>query len=100
MEKKVRYNKTTKVKHVVEDIFGKVSKKRKGPLLRIDIVWHDIVDPKIVKHCVPSRFRKGVLTVDCSNSIWRAEMMFYAEELIRSLNSALGEDIVKEIIFR
>ena len=46
---------------------------------------------------VPTRERGGVLTVSCSASVWAQELTLMAGELIARLNSALGEELVREL---
>ncbi len=62
--------------------------------------WPDVVGPKIAEVTVAERIKDGKLWVSVSHPAWRNELTFMKRELIDRLNAAMGEEIVKDIIFR
>jgi len=62
--------------------------------------WPEIVGPKIAEVTVAERIREGKLWVSVSHPAWRNELSFIRQELIVKINQAMGEEIVKDIIFR
>ncbi|HLF14372.1 MAG TPA: DUF721 domain-containing protein [Bacteroidota bacterium] len=62
--------------------------------------WPEIVGPKIAEVTVAERIRDGKLWVSVSHPTWRNELTFMKRELIGRLNAAMGEEVVKDIIFR
>ena len=63
-------------------------------------VWNEVVGETIARVTVIERFSSGQLFVKVKNPVWRMELLFRKQELIDRLNCALGEALVKEIIFR
>ena len=62
--------------------------------------WPDVVGPKIAEVTVAERIRDGKLWVSVSHPAWRNELTFMKRELIGKINEAVGDNIVKDIIFR
>ena len=62
--------------------------------------WPEVVGPKIAEVTVAERIRDGKLWVSVSHPAWRTELTFMKRGLIDRLNAAMGEEIVKDIIFR
>ena len=62
--------------------------------------WPEVVGPKIAEVTVAERIKDGKLWVSVSHPAWRNELTFMKRELIDRLNAAMGEEIVKDIIFR
>jgi predicted nucleic acid-binding Zn ribbon protein len=62
--------------------------------------WAEIVGPKIAEVSSAERIRDGKLWVVVSHPAWRNELNFMKRDLIEKINRELGEEIVREIIFR
>jgi predicted nucleic acid-binding Zn ribbon protein len=67
------------------------------PLARIQAAWSEAVGPVIAENAEPLRERGGVLTVYCRQSVWAQEIALMGVELTARLNTALGEELVREI---
>lgn len=61
-----------------------------SPLAAVQTAWARAVGDQIAAHCVPTAERAGVLTVDCDEAVWAAEMEMRSAELLDALNAALG----------
>ncbi|ROL58490.1 DUF721 domain-containing protein [Bacteroidetes/Chlorobi group bacterium Naka2016] len=94
-----RYKKVLQIDKILGDVVENIVDKKKSPLLRIEMAWNKALSSAIAKNCTPERFRRGVLTVKCTNSIWKSEMLFYKEELIEKINKELGEELIKDVYF-
>jgi predicted nucleic acid-binding Zn ribbon protein len=62
--------------------------------------WPEIVGPKIAEVATAERIRDGKLWVSVSHPAWRNELTFMKQELIGKINRAMGNEIVRDIIFR
>jgi predicted nucleic acid-binding Zn ribbon protein len=74
-----------------------------GPRLKqYEVVerWHELVGEQISRVTVPERMDNGKLFVHVLKATWRNELIFLKAELIAKINQALGQEIVKDIIFR
>lgn len=61
--------------------------------------WEDIIGEEISKKAKPKRLKKGLLYVSVTTSTWANELNLMSGQIIRKINSYIGEDIVKEIRF-
>ncbi len=66
-------------------------------LARVQEIWERTVGPGIAAAAEPTAERNGVLTVTCEAAVWAQELDLMAAELIPRLNSALGEDAIREL---
>jgi predicted nucleic acid-binding Zn ribbon protein len=62
--------------------------------------WDTIVGEHIARAATAVKIVKGVLFVRVKSSTWRNELTIRKRDIINSLNSALGEDLVKDIRFQ
>ncbi len=62
--------------------------------------WSEIVGERIARVTKAESIRDGKLLVRVSAPAWRNELTFLKRELIAKINAALGQEVVKEIIFK
>lgn len=62
--------------------------------------WEEIVGSAIAKQAAPHRLRNGLLWMQVVDSAWRQELSLMRRELVAKINTALGEEIVKDIRLR
>jgi predicted nucleic acid-binding Zn ribbon protein len=63
-------------------------------------VWKEIVGEQIAQVTTADYFSGGKLFIRVSRSTWRNELTFLKQQLIEKVNTAMGEEIVHDIIFR
>jgi predicted nucleic acid-binding Zn ribbon protein len=66
-------------------------------LARVQEVWERATGPAIASAARPVGEREGVLTVSCEASVWAQELELMAPELLRTLNAALGAELVQAL---
>lgn len=62
--------------------------------------WDRAVGMEISKHTKPIYVRDGRLVVVTDDSVWMNELSLLKERIIEKLNSIIGENIIKDILFR
>jgi predicted nucleic acid-binding Zn ribbon protein len=62
--------------------------------------WAEVVGPQIAAITSAERCENGILYVAVDNAPWRAELTMRRLEIVKKLNAALGQEIVKDIRFR
>ena len=67
---------------------------------KIPEVWNKVVDNKISNISKIIKFAQGTLIVSINSPTWRYELNLRKQRLRSDLNKKLGEEIVKEIIFK
>lgn len=59
-----------------------------------------IMGETFTKRANAVKIERGVLFIEVTNSVWRQELFYQKQMIKQRLNEALGETLVKEIIFR
>jgi predicted nucleic acid-binding Zn ribbon protein len=67
------------------------------PLARVQEVWEGAAGQAVAQAARPTGERAGVLTLMCSSAVWSQELTLMSGELIARLNSALGEELIREL---
>ncbi len=63
-------------------------------------IWPMIVGKRIANVAVAERIHEGRLYVHVARAPWRNELVFFKKEIIDKINTTIGKDIVKDIVFR
>ena len=63
------------------------------------VLWNEVVGEKISKNTEAISVEHGILTVNVSNPTWRQELVFKQQEIIKQLNTKLGQNTIKEVRF-
>jgi hypothetical protein len=62
--------------------------------------WRTIVGPHIASHTFPEAIRHRKLFLLAENSVWLQQLLFLKTELLSKIGSAMGKDLVSDIILR
>lgn len=60
-------------------------------LARVQGVWSEAVGPAVAAQAQPVSERGGVVTVECSASVWAQEVELLAPRLLERLREVLGD---------
>ena len=63
------------------------------------LIWKEIVGEKVSQNTAPEKVESGTLYVKASSPTWRQELVFKQQEIIKQLNSRLGQNTIKEVRF-
>ena len=64
------------------------------------VLWEEAVGKNIARRAQAASVRNGILFVVVQNSAWLQELSLLKEGIIEKVNSAVGTDVVKDIVFR
>ncbi|MHB8764999.1 MAG: DciA family protein [Deferrisomatales bacterium] len=67
---------------------------------RLWTVWEQALGPQVAARAYPLSFRSGRLTVAVPTAAWMQELSFLRETMRKSLNQALGAEVVREVRVR
>jgi predicted nucleic acid-binding Zn ribbon protein len=67
------------------------------PLARVQREWPNAVGDAIAREAQPVGERDGTLVVECRSSVWAQELDLMAPDLLRRLNEALGDELVRDL---
>ena len=66
-------------------------------LAHVQEIWESAVGAAVAAAARPTAERDGVLTVTCTAAVWAQELDLMSDELIMSLNDALGEQALRQL---
>ena len=64
------------------------------------VLWEEAVGRNIARRAKAISIRGGTLFVKVENSAWLQELVLLKEGIIEKVNTVVGKEIVKDIIFR
>ncbi|MDE5727760.1 MAG: DUF721 domain-containing protein [Duncaniella sp.] len=64
---------------------------------RAAAVWIDVVGPGINRYTTRRYVDRGVMHVYLSSAPLKSELSLHRQELVRAINKALGEEVVREL---
>jgi predicted nucleic acid-binding Zn ribbon protein len=64
------------------------------------VLWEEAVGRNIARRARAVSIRNGILFVIVRNSAWLQELSLLREGIIEKLNSLIGKNVVREIVFR
>lgn len=85
---------------IIEDVIKKMDIRRKMNISNIFNRWEEIVGAEICKKAKPERITRGILYISVTTSTWANELSLMSEQLIKKINSFIGEEVVKNIRFK
>jgi len=72
----------------------------KTPLAALQSVWPELVGERIAAVARPVSERDGVVTIDCSDSVWAQELDLMQAQLLERLRGRLSERPPQSLRFR
>lgn len=86
---------------VVEALLKKLGLERRFKESQISFQWRNWVGSSIAAHAKPYRVVNQKLVVYVDNSVWVSELTrHYKTWILKRIQTALGDGVVKEIIFK
>lgn len=88
------------LKEVIQELIQKFALTNKLQEVKLQEAWYKLVGQIIAKQTEKITFKEGVLVIYLSSSVLKEEFSFAKSKIIRKLNNAVNEELVKEIQFR
>jgi predicted nucleic acid-binding Zn ribbon protein len=67
---------------------------------RLAEIWSKSMDQAIVSRTSNIKIANGVLTIVLNSAVVRKELDFKKDQIIKSMNEALGENTIREVVLR
>ena len=96
----MRKRETQAIGDVLKELFKKQRLNRGLLENRAVHYWGKVLGNSVAKATRSIFMKNGVLFVELTSSVLRNELMMWKDKIIINLNTALGENIVKDIVFR
>ena len=92
-------NNFEKIGKTIEKILINYGIDKKVKESEIIVFWKEVTGKKIAEKTTPLKVIDGKLFIKVSNPSWRNELMLVRPKIIKKINSRIGSQILKEIIF-
>ena len=63
-------------------------------------LWNEAVGEIVAENAQPAAFKGDLLLVHVSSSTWTHHLRFLKQDIIKKINQALGNDLIREIKFK
>lgn len=64
------------------------------------VLWEEAVGPGVARRAKATSVRDNILFVTVQNSMWLQELALLKEGIIAKVNSLVGKEVIKDIVFR
>ena len=88
------------IKNILSDYFKGSNFKEINETINLNKSWKKMVGKTIAKKTEITSIKNGKIIIKTSNPIWRNELTFQKEDLIKRLKKEEPETKIKEIEFR
>lgn len=88
------------LKDIIQEMIQKFALTDKLHEVKLQEAWYKLVGNVIAKQTTKVTFKEGVLVIYLSSSVLKEEFSFAKSKIIRKLNNAVSEELIKEIQFR
>ena len=92
--------KPTSIKKVVEEVLGTIRRSKAGKTRRFSEAWEEVAGESVASHASVVKHGSGRIIVGVDSAVWMQELSLRKSELLRGLQTVLGEDSAQELIFR
>lgn len=88
------------VSELIDLFLNQYGLKSKYKEFKMAQIWSTLMGPMIAKHTKEVKMYNGTLYVDLDSAPMRNELSFAKSRIIKNLNDEVGEDLVKDLVFR
>ncbi len=88
------------ISEALEEVIEQLGIRKSVLSNRARDVWKDAVGEIINENTILENIEKDRLIIVVSDDSWRQELSLRKEEIISKINELIGEEAIKEIIFR
>lgn len=85
---------------ILEDVVKGMGIKKKIEGNKVFKVWDEVVGDIIEKNTEPYFFKKGILFIGTTSSVWAQELSMMKQCLIKKVNDCFKKEKVKDIRFK
>lgn len=95
-----RHNATRKLSDIISDYMRENNLNRAMLEHRAQSLWQTVLGPTINSMTNEVSVRNNIMYVSMTSSVARHELVMMKSRIINKINEAVGEEIVKDIVFR
>lgn len=99
-DKKKNLSGFTHLGDILSEVVAGYRRRPEGRLSIIWEIWDGAVGETIAENARPAAFKGDLLLVHVSSSVWLQQLRFIKQEIMKKVNTALGNESVREIKFK
>ena len=84
----------------IKGMFKQYGLEQKFDQVKITTSWELIMGKTIAKYTTDIYFREGTLIIKLSSAALRQELQYAKTKIILKINTEIGKDVVKDIMFQ
>lgn len=100
MKKPKKRSGPTALGELLSEFLQTVMPKHLSQETRVFGAWPQAVGLDVSRQAKPKTFRNGILFVETLHPVWTSELTAKRHLILRKINEALSENLVREIQFR
>lgn len=89
-----------KLNAIVDDLYAMYGMQQARTEHHALKIWKSVVGDTIARMTEVEKFARGILYIQVHNPSWRNELFFRKKNIIGRLNKAVGNELVKDIVFK
>ncbi len=90
---------TRMLKDILKEFFESREMPAEYDLGLVSRIWEKVMGDSIGRNAEVLSFKRGLLKIKTSNSVWRNELSLQKMEIIDQLNAELNEEKIRDIRF-
>lgn len=83
---------------LVEAVLADLGLTKKLQEYRVLAEWKEAVGPTVATWAQPKRLHKGRLEVAVKSAVWRTQLSFVKQEIVKRINERIGQEVVRELV--
>ncbi|HEY6951512.1 MAG TPA: DUF721 domain-containing protein [Bacteroidota bacterium] len=91
---------TKDIRSSIQELIDGLGIKKKLAEYDAVLLWESLVGEHVARAATATKIVNGVLFVKVTSSTWRNELSLRKKEIITTLNTALGDEVVKDMRFQ
>jgi len=100
MTKKGKHTEFVHIGDIIDGVLKTCRSDCYGELSQVWNLWAGAVGEVIARNTKPEAFKGRMLLVHVNSPPWMHQLQFLKKDIIKKINSALGNDLVNDIIFK
>lgn len=95
-----KMGKAQKMSEILLDIMKENNMGRQMLEHRAIDLWKIVTGPTVVRATRTIYIKNGVMFVELNSPVIRTELIYSKSKVLENINSAVGQDIIQDIVFR
>ncbi len=87
------------VGELLDGVLGDLGIRQKLSEYQAVLAWEQAAGPDLARHARALRVRRGRLELAVPSGVWRTQLSFSKQQLIKRVNELMGRRVVRDLVF-